>query len=114
MKISKIPVSAKSRKLYANWTLQESQDLDQDVVSEFAKILQEQIDKEVLMTIKAEEFVKQGWFMIPFTVKNSIDWFNENIQDEYAMILGKMYFKSHEDAVLYSLTWSDNETAHTQ
>jgi hypothetical protein len=34
------------------------------------------------------------------------------MQDEYAMILGKMYFKNHEDAVLYSLTWSNQETEY--
>lgn len=114
MKISKIPVSTKTRKLSANWTVERSQDLDQAVVSEFAKILQEQIDKEVLMTIKAEELIKQGWFMIPFAVKTSINWFKENIKDEYAMILGKMYFKSQEDAVFYTLTWVDNETTRSQ
>lgn len=86
--------------------------LSDEVYDDFAKIIQEEIDREIVLTVKADSLVKQGWIMIPFTVKISIDWFKENMQDEYAMILGKMYFKSHDDAVLYSLTWAGQETEY--
>jgi len=117
MKIVKTKVQAKSRRLSANYTMEEIQPLlssflTDESYNEFAKIIQEEIDREIILTVKAEGLVKQGWIMIPFTVKISIDWFKENMHDEYAMILGKMYFKSHEDAVLYSLTWSNWETEY--
>jgi hypothetical protein len=117
MKIVKTTVQTKSRRLSANYTMEEIQPLLSSLLTDesyddFAKIIQEEIDREIVLTVKAEGLVKQGWIMIPFTVKISIDWFKENMQDEYAMILGKMYFKSQEDAVLYSLTWSNQETEY--
>jgi hypothetical protein len=112
MNINKTKVQTKSRRLSASYTMEKPQDLDHLLGGEFAKIIQVEIDREIVLTVKAESLVKQGWIQIPFTVKISIDWFNENIRDEYAMILGKMYFKSQEDAVLYSLTWSGHETEY--
>ena len=116
MKIVKTKVHVKSRKLGNGYTVEEIQPLlstlTDEYYTEFAKIIQEEIDKEIVLTVLADSLVKQGWIMIPFTVKISIDWFKENMQDEYAIILGKMYFKSSEDAVLYSLTWSNQETEY--
>ena len=117
MKIDKTKLKLpKSCKLSKGYTSEEIQPLlstlSDESYTEFAKIIQEEIDREIVLTIKAEGLVKEGWIMIPFTVKISIDWFKENMQDEYAMILGKMYFKSHDDAVLYSLTWSGQETEY--
>jgi NADH:ubiquinone oxidoreductase subunit F (NADH-binding) len=118
MKITKTKVKATSRKLSHSYTVEQIQSLklmgtlSDEVYDDFAKIIQEEIDREIILTVKAEGLVKQGWITIPFTVKISIDWFKENMQDEYAMILGKMYFKSHEDAVLYSLTWAGQETEY--
>ena len=117
MKIVKTKVQTKSRRLSNNYTLEEIQPLLSSLLTdesynEFANIIQEEIDREIVLTVKADSLVKQGWFMIPFTVKISIDWFKEHMQDDYAMILGKMYFKNHEDAVLYTLTWSNQETEY--
>ena len=117
MKIVKTTVQTKSRRLSANYTMEEIQPLlssflTDESYNEFAEIIQEEIDREIVLTVKADSLVKEGWITIPFTVKISLDWFKENMQDEYAMILGKMYFKSHEDAVLYSLTWSGHETEY--
>ena len=117
MNINKTKVQTKSRRLSANYTLEEIQPLLSSLLTdesynEFAEIIQEEIDREIVLTIKADSLVKEGWITIPFTVKISIDWFKENMQDEYAMILGKMYFKNYEDAVLYTLTWSNQETEY--
>jgi dihydroxyacetone kinase-like predicted kinase len=107
MKIVKTKVNALARQLSGIYNVEESQDIQHHISDELAKILQEEIAKEIIHELKAHQLVNEGWIMIPFTMKISIDWFKENIHDEYAMILGKMYFKSPEDAVLYSLTWSD-------
>ena len=118
MKIVKTKVQATTRKLNAKYTVEDPQSLklmgtlSNEVYDDFAKIIQEEIDREIVLTVKADSLVKEGWIQIPFTVKISIDWFKENMQDEYAMILGKMYFKNHEDAVLYTLTWSNLETEY--
>jgi hypothetical protein len=112
MKIVKTKVKALARQLSGIYNKEEPQDTQHYISDELAKILQEEIDREIILELKAQQLVNEGWIMIPFTVKISLDWFKENIQDEYAMILGKMYFKSHEDAVLYSLTWSGHETEY--
>jgi hypothetical protein len=112
MKIVKTKVNALARQLSGIYTVEESQDTQHYISDELAKILQEEIDREIIHELKAQQLVNEGWIMIPFTVKISIDWFKENMQDEYAMVLGKMYFKSHEDAVLYTLTWSNWETEY--
>ena len=112
MKINKTKVHALARQLSGIYTVEESQDNQHYISDGLAKILQEEIDREIILELKAQQLVNEGWIMIPFTVKISIDWFKENIQDEYAMILGKMYFKNHNDAVLYSLTWSEQETEY--
>jgi hypothetical protein len=112
MKIVKTKVKALARQLSGIYTVEESQDTQHHISDELAKILQEEIDREIILELQAQQLVNEGWIMIPFTVKISIDWFKENIQDEYAMILGKMYFKNHNDAVLYSLTWSEQETEY--
>ena len=113
MKIVKTKVNALARQLSGIYTLEESQDTQHHISDELAKILQEEIDREIILELKAHQLVNEGWITIPFTVKISLDWFKENIHDEYAMILGKMYFKSHEDAVLYSLKWSGHETEYS-
>jgi len=109
MKRVKTKVQAKTRKLSAEWTFEESQYTQHHISDELAKILQEEIDKEIVNELKAQQLVNDGWIMIPFTVKISIDWFRENIQNEYIMLSEAMYFKSHDDAVLYSLTWSGQD-----
>ena len=105
----KTKVNALARQLSGIYTTEESQDIQHHISDELAKILQEEIDKEIILELKAQQLVNEGWIMIPFTVKISIDWFKKNMQDEYAMVLGKMYFKSQEDAVLYSLTWAEQD-----
>lgn len=113
MKIVKTKINPNtSRKLSASYTMELVQEAKTQMSDELARIIQENIDREIVLTVKADSLVKEGWIMIPFTVKISIDWFKENMHDEYAMILGKMYFKSHDDAVLYSLTWSNQETEY--
>jgi hypothetical protein len=107
MKIEKVKVKAMSRTLKAKYTVEELQDTSTDFSAEYAKILQEMIDREILNEIKAQQLVKEGWTKIPFIVKITIDWFVENMQDEYLRLGDAMYFKSSDDAVLYSLTWSD-------
>ena len=113
MKIDKTKIQTKLRRRVEQiQSLKLLGTLSDEVYDDFAKIIQEEIDREIILTVKADSLVKEGWIIIPFTVKISIDWFKENMQDEYAMILGKMYFKSSEDAVLYSLTWAGQETEY--
>ena len=112
MKIVKTKLQTAKQKLSTKYTMEIVQEAKTQMSDELAKIIQENIDREIVLTVKADSLVKEGWIIIPFTVKISIDWFKENMQDEYAMILGKMYFKSHDDAVLYSLSWAGQETEY--
>ena len=105
MKIDKTKVQATTRKLNAKYTVEESQDIEHQLSEELAKMLQEMIDREILEEIKAAQLVKEGWTKVPFLVKMWLDWFDDNMQDDYLRIGDSMYFKNYDDAVLYSLTW---------
>jgi hemerythrin-like domain-containing protein len=107
MKITKTKVKAMSRILNAKYTMENPQETLVDCSAEYANILQEMIDREIINEVKAQQLVNEGWTKVPFIVKITIDWFKENMQDEYLRLGDAMYFKSSEDAVLYSLTWSD-------
>jgi hypothetical protein len=108
LKIEKTVVQAKSRTLKATWTAEKAQDLVDDTdYSELARILQEEIDKEVIRAA-AVEFVKsQGWTEIIVKKNISVDkeWCELYIKDEYRHIENYWYFKDQKDAHFFLLKW---------
>ena len=115
MKITKVTVNATTRKLSAKYTLQETQDIvyqmDDEASSELARILQEEIDREIVESIQIERLKAEGWteaknnFNIgPRTKKR---WLEDNAQGEYKIFVKSVLFSRASDATMFVLKWSD-------
>lgn len=116
MKIIKTTVNAKTRKLNATWTVEKSQDLEHHISDELARILQEEIEKEIVEEITGNTLVEQGWTKVPITVWQNVDmdrWLEENMTNEYKHLKKYAYFKSSADATLYILKWASDETTRS-
>lgn len=103
MKITKETVTTKTRKLSANWTVEQSQDLQA-----MSETLQKEIDREILDTLISTELENKCWIKVPVTKSRQIcvQWLEENMTDEYLLLTNTAYFKSQADAMLYILRWS--------
>ena len=113
MKIIKTKVNAKTRQLSANWTVEQAQDLEHHISDDLAKILQEEIDREIIEEITGASLVEQGWTKVPnfFVVIDEVqNWLAENTSDDYRCWGKSVYFKSSEDATLYVLKWSSDDS----
>jgi hypothetical protein len=80
---------------------------------EAARILQEEIDREVIMELSIKNLVSQGWTSVEVGAGiedfNEIDqWIRENIgasSCEYHWIYDIWAFKHSDDATLFKLKW---------
>lgn len=118
MKIEKVKVNTTSRKLNAKYTMQIMQEAKAKIgdaaYDELAKILQKEIDREILEDLKMTQLEIEGWIKIPIQPLYKLyalpydqrDWLEDNMTDEYVTFNKAILFKSHDDAVLYSLKWS--------
>lgn len=118
MKIIKTKVNAKTRPLNANWTVEQSQDIEHQISDELAKIMQEEIDREIIEEITSVGLVEQGWTKVPnyvrlLTIDEMQNWLAENTTDEYKLLKYSVCFKNYEDATLYILKWAGDETTRT-
>ena len=110
MKIAITQVTAKTRQLSATYTIEQQQDAEHHISDDLTKILQEEINREIIEEITGPILVEQGWTKIPITVWRKVDiqsWMKENMQDEYRFFATAVYFKSCDDAILYTLKWSE-------
>lgn len=90
------------------------EDLENDntlIESELAKALQEEIDREVVNSIKAMQYKDWGWFKVE-TGHIDIDenWMPENIKHRWGMVERSFYFESKDEAVMFTLRWVGNGT----
>ena len=78
------------------------------VEDELAKILQDEIDKEVLTLISVATYVGNGWHLVVSAapMEDIGGWMQANIQDEWRVFFENWLFKDANDAVLFRLTWS--------
>lgn len=83
--------------------------MSDDFEQQFADILQEEINKEVIVDIKVAALVANGWHLI--TIDNSVDfgnvgqWMQENIRHNWRLFSGRAVFENENDAVLFKMTW---------
>lgn len=106
--IEKTVVQAKSRTLKATWTTEVVPDLtDATDYSEIAKILQEEIDKEVIRAAAVELVKSQGWTAVTVKKTTSVDkeWCSLYIKNEYRRVDNYWYFKDQKDAHFFLLKW---------
>jgi hypothetical protein len=105
IKIEKIAVEAKSRKLSATWTSEVPQAtyIASEISEELAKILQQEIDKEIMMDL----LVAQGWTKVTVDKKKTVDkdWCNICIKKKYQSFGNNWYFEDENDANFFALAW---------
>jgi hypothetical protein len=107
-KIEKIEIQAKSRVLKATWTSEVVDNLVADhaidLEKEIAKILQAEIDKEILI----ELCKTQGWIEVKIDIKVSVDkdWCAQHIKKKYKNLNNFWYFEDSRDAEFFILRWS--------
>ncbi len=101
--VEKIVVQAKSRALKATWTMEKAQDFGFDVEDELAKILQQEIDNEITMTL----LDTQGWtkIMIKDWRRVDSDWCDTYIKNPYRCFGHFWYFEDQKDAHFFLLKW---------
>lgn len=112
MKIEKTNVVAKTRQLTSTWTYESDiKDAELEISNEALKILQEEIDWEII----SEMLVAEGWTQV--TVSNTTanyayrnpkkmeDWINKNIKGKSRGRGVSWFFENAEDAAWFALRW---------
>ena len=80
----------------------------EDMYSEFAKKLQEEIDKEILEELLITMYESKGWIVVPYSENYAkIDglWMQENIKHDWRLFVTSAVFENKEDAVLFTMRW---------
>jgi hypothetical protein len=104
MNIIKNQINVKPRMISAKWTLEELEELNID--KEFSKILQEQIDWEILVESR---ILHGGWHKVilsKFDRSEVEAWCKEHICGEYESRGAIWVFKEEKDYTLFLLRWS--------
>ena len=101
--VEKIEVKTKSRKLSASWTMEEIADATANISDDIAKILQEEIDKEIM----TELLLSQGWIQVTIDKKKTVDkdWCKTCIKKNYKSFDNRWFFEDQNDANLFALAW---------
>lgn len=111
MKIEKIQIEAKSRKLMADWTVQQDTSSIFNIEDELVKTLSDEISKEIDFGISAELFNQIGWTEIKFTPSGryfEIDaWCKENTAGVHGYG-SRWLFKDEKDITMFILRWSSD------
>ena len=113
MKIVKQEIKENSRKLPVKWTVTlQHDDTDYNAnYEEVAKVLQEEIDWEVMIDIMTEI----GWTKVEMTWPHRMsevdahevkEWCRTNLQGNYNGRARTWLFEKEKDAVLFALRWS--------
>lgn len=80
-----------------------------DIEEEWAKVIQEEINREVLTEMKIRKRVDDGWTLITIgddvSLKGIDEWISENIKDEWRAYDDRWLFKDSQDAMLFKITW---------
>lgn len=80
-----------------------------DIEEEWARVLQEEINREVLTEIKIKKRVDDGWTLVTIgddvSLKGIDKWIGENIKNEWRAYDERWLFKDSQDAMLFKMTW---------
>lgn len=102
-------VKQKSRELKAKWTMEpngtEAEQFKTEFEIECAKLLQEEIDWEILSDI----LVECGWIKVdisPEQIPTIVEtWVKGNVQGKYKVRGPTWVFESEKDAMMFILRW---------
>lgn len=106
MKIEKIEVKAKTRQLKATFTVNHQVIEDNQFNEELEKLLQEEIDREILINLKRS----QDWHEVRVKQFNDInkEWCKKYIKNPYACLGHYWFFEDERDAHFFLLKWGSN------
>jgi hypothetical protein len=109
IKIEKTTVTAPVRRLSSTWTMEQPQLLRNDMSDEVSRILQEEINAEILSKL----YQNDGWYLVPRHGASHWDpdevkpWLKQHYQNGgYHVWGGGCLFRDREMAVEFELTWT--------
>lgn len=118
MKIIKQEIKAKTKTLTATWTVSMAHDMESqhgvDVENEIARIIQEEIDREMVNDIIRSDCMLKGWTEAPFKLGNFTHdeisemaaWVHVHATKDYKFFGNEIWFESKEDITAFVLRWA--------
>lgn len=105
MKVTKTVVKAKTRQLKAEYTVKYDE-LNYQYDNELEKILQEEIDREILVNLKRS----QGWYEVRVNRFSDIEegWCGKYIKRPYICLGYYWFFEDERDAHFFLLKWGSD------
>lgn len=82
-------------------------DIREEIVNEIAKILQEEIDREVVNQVMIKSFQNRGWYTVTCTapIEDIAGWMRD-IKGNWRVFDHIYLFEEEKDATLFRLTWT--------
>ena len=118
MKIIKQQIKAKTKTLQAKWTIDYVKDIESthgiDLEDELGKVLQQEIDAEIVNGIIREDCMIKGWKEAPFKIDkytpdeigSMAEWCHLYATEDYKFFGNEVWFKSGKDLTAFILKWS--------
>jgi len=79
----------------------------QDIENEFLKILQEEINREILNEVREKTLESKGYTRVEKIHHRNIDeaWVQDNIKGRYEVVNDRWHFELKDDAILFIMRW---------
>ena len=118
MKIIKQEIKSKTKTLQAQWTVSMAQDMQAehglDIESEIARVMQEEIDREMVNDIMRADCMLKGWTEAPFKIGDFTHdkisemsaWVHIHATKDYRFFGNEVWFESKEDLTAFVLRWA--------
>lgn len=82
-------------------------DVRKEITDELAKILQEEIDKEIVTKVSIKMFQDRGWHTVTCdTPIEDIGSWMQNVKGNWRAFYHIYLFEEEKDATLFRLTWT--------
>ena len=116
MKIIKQHIPTKT--FHAKWTIDYAKDIEPthgiDLEDELAKVLQEEIDREIINDIHRRDCMLKGWTELPFktdgilpdTIGKMAEWLHLHAIGDYRFFGNEIWFENKQDLTAFILRWS--------
>lgn len=93
------------------------QSIEDEMYEQAARLIAEQIDKELIEGMQAEHLLKQGWTKSPVDcqplsaeqIANTAAWAHLNATGDYKLLNSNWYFERAKDATMFTLVFAHDE-----
>lgn len=79
-----------------------------DIEDLLAKIIQEEINREIIREAVIAHFIGEGWTRIVISnndLENIGSWMQENIRGNWRGFTTQWVFESEQDAIMFKMRW---------